>query len=203
LRLPADLPTTPVLPVRGRPRSPDADRAIVTATLSLLEEDGYAGLTMAGVAERAGVSTATLYRRCSSKEELVVGALASLVPDRPQPDTGTLEGDLRETLGRMDEHMSGDRGRLLLGLAGEIIRHPALAEAVRARLSLPMQENLAAMLDRAATRGEIPPPADIQVAIALIVGPLHYWLISGETTRPAFVETLLPMVLRALGTASD
>jgi AcrR family transcriptional regulator len=197
--LPGEVTVTPALAARGRPRSVEADRAIVTATLSLLEEQGYAGLTMAGVAERAGVSTATLYRRWSSKEELVVGALAALVPDRPPTDTGSLEGDLRETLRRMGEHMSGDRGRLLLGLAGEMIRHPALAEAVRARLGLPMQENLAAMLDRAAERGEIPPPADIQAAIALIIGPLHYWLLSAQAVTPAVIETLVPMLSRALG----
>ena len=191
--------TTPTLPVRGRPRSAEADRAIVLATLGLLEEQGFAGMSMAGVAQRAGVSTATLYRRCSSKEELVVGALATLVPDRAAPDTGSLEGDLREMLRRMGEHMSGDRGRLLLGLAGEIIRHPALAEAVRARLQRPTRDNLVAMLGRGAERGEIPPPPDAQVAIALMVGPLHYWLLSGETVSPEVVETLVPMVLRALG----
>jgi AcrR family transcriptional regulator len=193
----------PVPAVRGRPKSAKADRAIIDATLGLLEEQGYAGLTMAGVAERAGVSTATLYRRISSKEELVVGTLAAIVPDHPPTDTGSLEGDLRQTLRRIGENLSGDRGRLLLGLAGEIIRHPALAEAVRGRLQRPMQDNLTAMLDRAAERGEIPLPANTQAAIALIVGPLHYWLLSGETIRPAVVETLLPMVLRALGAAAS
>jgi len=197
--LPAETAPTPALALRGRPRSTEADHAIVAATLSLLEGQGYAGLTMAGVAERAGVSTATLYRRWSSKEELVVGALAALVPDRPPTDTGTLEGDLRETLRRMGEHMSGDRGRLLLGLAGQMIRHPALAEAVRARLGLPMEESLVAMLERAAARGEIPPPADTQVAIALLVGPLHYWLLSAQTITPDVIDTLAPMLLRALG----
>jgi AcrR family transcriptional regulator len=197
--LPADVTTSPVLPARGRPRSTEADRAIVAATLSLLEEHGYAGLTMAGIADRAGVSSATLYRRYSSKEELVVGALATLVPDRPPLDTGSLEGDLRQTLHRIAEGMSGDPGRLLLGLAGEVIRHPALAEAARVRLRLPMHENLTAMLDRAARRGEIPQGADAPAAIALIVGPLHYWLFSGETISPTVVETLVPMVLRALG----
>jgi AcrR family transcriptional regulator len=186
----------------GRPRSPDVDRAIVAATLTRLEELGYAGVTMSGVAERAGVSTATLYRRISSKEELVVDALATLVPDRPPADTGTLEGDLSETLRRMGEHLSGERGRLMLGLAGEVLHHPGLAEALRARFSAPMQRNLAAMLDRAVTRGEIPPPADVNVAIALIVGPLHYWLLSGETIRPGVIETLVPMLLRSLGATS-
>jgi AcrR family transcriptional regulator len=188
----------PALIARGRPRSAMADRAIVTATLALLEEHGYAGLTMAGVAERAGVSTATLYRRWSSKQELVVGALAAVIPDQPPSDTGTLEGDLRETLRRIGEHLSGDQGRLLLGLASEIIRHPALAEAVQARLGRPMQDNLADMLDRAAVRGEIAPLADTQAAVALIIGPLHYWLLSAQTVTPTVIDTLVPMILRAL-----
>jgi AcrR family transcriptional regulator len=193
---------TPLLPARGRPRSTDADRAITVATLGLLEDHGYGGLTMGAVAERAGVSSATLYRRCSSKEELVVGALACLVPDRPAADTGSLDGDLRQMLRRIGENMSGEKGRLLLGLAGEIIRHPALAEAVRARLSMPMQLNLGALLDRATKRGDIPPIADLQVVIALLVGPLHFWLLSGETISPGLIETLVPMLLRALGAAS-
>jgi AcrR family transcriptional regulator len=171
----------------------------VLATLSLLEEYGYAGLTMAGVAERAGVSTATLYRRCSSKEELVVGALATLVPEGPPRDTGSLEGDLRQMLGRMTESVTGERGRLLLGLAGEMIRHPALAEPVRVQLREPMREHLAAILERAVQRGEIPVPADRDLAIALMVGPLHYWLLSGDQVSPAVVEMLVPMVRRALG----
>jgi AcrR family transcriptional regulator len=70
-------------PARGRPTSAEADRAIVLATLYLLEQHGYARFSMAGDALRAGGSTATLYRRWSSKEEPVVGALATLVADRP------------------------------------------------------------------------------------------------------------------------
>src|SRR5690349_10214273 len=73
----------------GRPRSAEADEAIHDATAELLANDGYAGLTMSGVANRAGVSTATLYRRWSSKLELVVDVLAAGVEESPVPDTGT------------------------------------------------------------------------------------------------------------------
>jgi AcrR family transcriptional regulator len=184
---------------RGRPRSTEADTAITRATLELLEEAGYSRLTMAGVAERAGVSTATLYRRVSSKEDLVVGALAALVPDRPAVDTGTLVGDLTETLGRAAETLSGSRGRLLLGVSGETLRHPLLGDAVRTRLAGPFRDNLAAMLRRAVTRGEIPPPADIDLAVSVILGPLHYrLLVSGEPLTAGLVDRLVPMLVRAL-----
>ena len=62
---------------RGRPRSTAADLAIMRATIQILVEDGYDGLTMAGVAQRAGVSTATLYRRYESKVDLVVGCITN------------------------------------------------------------------------------------------------------------------------------
>ena len=64
---------TPVRP--GRPRSLAADEAIRDATLELLATEGYANLTMSGVAAQAGVSTATLYRRWTSKLDLVIAVL--------------------------------------------------------------------------------------------------------------------------------
>jgi len=75
---------------RGRPRSAEADAAIQEATVDLLATEGYAGLTMSGVAQQAGVSTATLYRRWHSKLDLVVEVLATRAEESPVPDTGTL-----------------------------------------------------------------------------------------------------------------
>jgi AcrR family transcriptional regulator len=189
--------------VRGRPRSSAADEAIVRATLGLLEEQGYAGLTMAAVAERAGVSSATLYRRCSSKEELVVRSLSAVVGHRPPVNTGSLEGDLGEMLRRIAESLTGEWGRMLLGLAGEVARHPALKEAVRDRFQEPLNRDVAAMLDRATRRGEIPTPVDTQAAVAIILGPLQYSLLTGDAIGPAAMDALVPMTLRALGAVPE
>src|ERR1700736_364907 len=109
-------PSTTRTAGRGRPRSSEADQAIVAATLALLEEDGYAALTMAGVAARAGVSTATLYRRWPSKLDLVVGVLARMSEDAPIIDTGTLGGDLTVLLTNTATKLTGDGGRLFEGL---------------------------------------------------------------------------------------
>ena len=80
----------------GRPRSAEADQAILHAALELLAESGYAALTMERVRERAGVGKATLYRRYGSKEELARAAIVHLNSDIPLPDdTGSLAGRLR------------------------------------------------------------------------------------------------------------
>ena len=65
-------------PAAGRPRSEEAHRAILNATLELLVEVGYSALTVEGVAQRAGVGKATIYRRWNSKLLLVIEAYGLL-----------------------------------------------------------------------------------------------------------------------------
>src|SRR6476469_942872 len=79
---------------RGRPRDPATDRAILTATLAVVAEQGYTHLALTEVAKRAGVSTATLYRRWPSKAPLVLDALRTLILTVPLPDTGETRQDL-------------------------------------------------------------------------------------------------------------
>ena len=86
-------------PQRGRPRSEQADRAIMAAALELLAERGIAGMSIEEVASRAGVGKATVYRRWSSKGALALDAfLAEFRGQQPLPDTGSLRGDLHASL---------------------------------------------------------------------------------------------------------
>ena len=78
----------------GRPRDAHADEAILEATLELAGTVGLIGLTMDAVAARAGVSKATIYRRWSSKESLVLDAWMACFPVEEFPDAGSLVGDL-------------------------------------------------------------------------------------------------------------
>src|SRR5689334_11946810 len=82
---------------RGRSRDDSRDPQILQATAQLLAEVGYDRLTMDAVAARAHAGKATLYRRWSSKGELVVDALGCAAHgETPEaaPDTGSLRGDL-------------------------------------------------------------------------------------------------------------
>src|SRR5207302_1478331 len=113
-------PSTTDAPRIGRPRSAEADAAIRQATVDLLATEGYAGLTMSGVAARAGVSTATLYRRWRSKLDLVLDVLAARAEESPVPDTGTLEGDCRAVLHNLVEKARTTQSTpLMAGLVGE------------------------------------------------------------------------------------
>jgi AcrR family transcriptional regulator len=112
----------------GRPRSEEAHQAILDATLELLVEVGFSALTVEGVAQRAGVGKATIYRRWASKLPLVVEAFSQL-PGFEEVDTGSLDVDLKETLkSYLDVFHSTSLGAVFPSLAGERAHNPELSK---------------------------------------------------------------------------
>jgi AcrR family transcriptional regulator len=168
---------TPPVVHRGRPRSADADRAILEAAHELVIEDGFDGLTMAAVAQRAGVSTATLYRRFSDKVDLVTTVIDQLQPPRQPIDTGTLEGDLWAAMNGARQLAASPAGTLLGALAHQAARHPELVARIKATFADGPVGQLRAILERAVARREIPPLGDEDVAVSHLVGPLIWTLM--------------------------
>jgi AcrR family transcriptional regulator len=78
----------------GRRRSAASHQAILKATLELFADVGLAGLSIEGIAERAGVGKTTIYRRWSAKEDILSDALYLLRGGNPLPDTGSIRDDL-------------------------------------------------------------------------------------------------------------
>ncbi|MDR3082226.1 MAG: TetR/AcrR family transcriptional regulator [Streptomyces sp.] len=204
---PASRPADPA-PRRGRPRDAARDRALLEATLAVLAESGYGGLTTAAVAARAGVSTATLYRRWSSKEDLVVAAAASFAEDPYGPPlTGSLEGDLRVVLRDKAAAMTGEGGRLMRALIGEAAHNTALAEALTAAFLEPVYRRVAEVVRLAVERGEIPPVEDADVLGEVVVGPVmsRFFLTPrlpeqvDAVDAQAAADRFLPFILRAVG----
>ena len=182
----------------GRPRSEAAEKAILDATLRLLAELGYGGLTMDRVAAEARVSKATMYRRWPSKVHLVITAFSQL-PELPCPDTGNLRQDLIEVLSSFllitqNTSLAG----VLPTLAGERARIPELAdyldEATRQR-----REPVKTVLARAIQRGDLPVRTDIELAIDLIMSPLVMRIFF--TNNPAdldFLKRVIDTTLKGL-----
>jgi len=197
-------------PRRGRPRDAARDRALLDATLAVLAETGYGGLTTAAVAARAGVSTATLYRRWSSKEELVISAASTYAGElATQTDTGSLEGDLRALLRDKAAALTGESGRLMRALIGEAAHNTVLAEALTTAFLTPVRRRVEEITRRAADRGEIPPVEGAELLGDLVIGRMvSRFLLTPElpdqvdaTTAADTADRLLPFVLRAVGRA--
>jgi AcrR family transcriptional regulator len=164
----------------GRPRSAQADEAILQAALDLLAADGYRALTMERVRERSGVGKATLYRRYGSKEELVRAAIAHLSSDIPiPPDSGSLLGDFAATVQTV---LSGAQRtgalsvipRLLSEAGGDQELHALFTE----HLVEPRRRVVRAIVERAKARGEIRTDVDSELAIDLLISPFIYRVLT-------------------------
>jgi len=162
---------------RGRPRSPEAHRAILEATLDLLVEGGFRALSMDAVAALAGVGKATIYRRWRSKNELVAAAIETLSAAIDLADTGSLRGDYlalaRQAMGTATTPLSTIVPRLLAEAAGDPDLHAIFLE----HLVRPRRRALHTLVRRAEERGEIRAGLDHEVVIDLLAGPIMYRLL--------------------------
>ena len=183
----------------GRPRSAGVDEALLDATLQLAGEVGINGMSMDDLAQRAGVSKATIYRRWPSKEALVLDALASAIRPFDLVDTGSARGDLAVYLGELGRRMqTGRSSDVLPDLISASARDPALRESldewVRHR-----RQPLTVILGRAVQRGELAADTDLDTIIDALIGAFMYRrLLSHAPLDDAFVTRLLLTVLPSL-----
>ena len=184
----------------GRPRSEEAHQAILDATLELLVEVGFSGLTVEGVASRAGVGKATIYRRWASKIPLIVEAFGQL-PGFEDCDTGSLAEDLKQMLKRYLEVFNTTAlSAVLPSLAGERFHNPELSVLFEP-VSKNRRQPLLAAFDRARERGEIPSDIDIELAADLVVGPIAVALFfKCGRLKPEMVTPMVDLALAGLGT---
>jgi AcrR family transcriptional regulator len=158
----------------GRPRSAEADRAILGAALQLAAEGGLSRLTMEAVAARAGVGKATVYRRWDSKEELFIDALRSVAGELDPPDTGSFRGDWIAIFGADQQAISPAAVRIVPRLLSESADDPPLYRAVIDTMVAPRREIGRAVTRRAMERGEIRADLDPDLVVDMVVGPLVY-----------------------------
>jgi len=183
---------------RGRPRSQEADRAILTATVELLAERGLAAMSIEEVAARAGVGKTTIYRRWPSKGLLALDAfVGSFREEQPLPDTGTLRGDLLSALHAWVRAVTQTAmGPMLTGLIAEAQYDPELRGAWRDRVLEPLREQHRVMLDRAIARGEIAASVDRDVVLDLFFGAAEHRLLLGHLPMTGeFIADVVDMIL--------
>jgi AcrR family transcriptional regulator len=193
---------SPAAPSAGRPRSEEAHKAILDATLELLVEVGFSGLTVEGVAQRAGVGKATIYRRWPSKLPLVVEAFSQL-PALEEIDSGNLALDLTAMLRSYLQIVNQTPlATVLPSLAGERAHNPELAKlfdpVMRER-----RQPLIRALERAVARGELPAGLDIDLAADLIVGPIAVKVMNGSRVSPRSVGPIVELALRGIQGAGE
>lgn len=187
---------------RGRPRSEQSQSAILKAAAELLRAGGLRSLTIEGVAIRACVSKATIYRWWPSKGVLALDAFRDELAQAQglDADTGSLRGDLRTRLYAIVGLMTSRRlGPVLAALEAEIQSDAHLAETFKEHVQQPLRKPARAIFERAVERGEIAADTDVEAAVDLIHGPLFLRLMQAHAplTR-RFADTIVDLAVAGL-----
>jgi AcrR family transcriptional regulator len=187
---------------RGRPRSEKARQAILAAAGELLLGEHPETVSMDEVAERAGVSKATIYRWWPSKETLALDALLQSWESPPAVrETGSLRGDLLAMIRPWVKRLrSRPYGRVISSLLAETHTDPEFADYYRARFVEVRRDPARAVVTRAIGHGELPPDTDIDLALDLIFGPIYHRMLHGHAPlTDRFAEAVVDTALRGLG----
>lgn len=187
--------------LRGRPRSGEADRAILAAAADLLAERGVTDMSIEEVAARSGVAKTTIYRRWSSKRSLALDAFVEgFLRLQPLPDTGSLRSDLLRALRAWRKAvLDPPTARSLTGLIAAVQDDAELAAAWRQRVVAPIRFQWRTLFERAIERGEIPRRADLDVATDVLFGPAYHRLLNGHLPiNDAFVRAVVDYVVAGL-----
>jgi AcrR family transcriptional regulator len=193
------VPPTAVEP-GGRRRNEDVHRAVLTATVALLDEPtvGLSRLTIEGIALRAGVSKATIYRWWDGKTALIVEAyLAKAARDVPVPETGSVRQDLVELLGRLAFALTKlGSGRTMTDFVVEAHSNSSFGDLFRSTLLASRRRAMAQVLERGQQRGEIRQGVQLTVVIDALYGAMyHRLLMSRETIDGEYVRDLVSTVI--------
>ncbi|MCO5177264.1 MAG: TetR/AcrR family transcriptional regulator [Thermomicrobiales bacterium] len=186
----------------GRPRSAQANRAILAATLQALIEDGYDGMSIEGVAARAGVGKTTIYRRWPGKEELVGAALSSLSQDVEVPDTGSARDDLCRLVREFRQHtLSSPIGPVIGRLVSATISSPGLTSIFQETLLRERRSAARTVIQRGIERGQLRNDFDVEIALDLIAGTVISRILFvgvDAIIAPDFPDQLIDTILHGL-----
>jgi AcrR family transcriptional regulator len=188
----------------GRPRSSQTEKAILRAAGEIvLASGGLAELTIEGVAARAGVGKASIYRRWPSKGALAFDAVVDgILATQPTPDTGSLESDLArvaENWIRLSNVRRG--GRAVAHFIAEVQSDPDLAVAWRERFVDPIRKARRPIIERAISRGELPGGSDPELIMDMLFGPLYHRYLNGHLPLDQSFATGVARMVAAGATA--
>lgn len=187
--------------VRRRPggRSARVRGLVIEATLDALAEVGVDQLTVAEVADRAGVHETSIRRRWRTRENLICDALLDYSTEHlPIPDTGSLREDLVVFARRVADYDGTALGRALLQAAAFEGEDPELAQA-RSVFWRTRYDLASVMINRAVARGELRGGVDARLVLEAIVAPLHFrTLLTHEPPGEDFPSGLVDLVLDGL-----
>lgn len=161
----------------ARPKSTRAHSEVLKAATLLIAERGIDATSMDAVAERAGVSKATIYNHWRDKEALVLDAMAELHGHHQRPDfnSGDTRADMIAVLSFQPPcGRAALQRRIMPHLIAYSARHPKFGDAWRHQAMEPPRRELTRLIEQGVRRGELVPQPDINFSLAMLLGPVLY-----------------------------
>lgn len=176
---------------RGRPRDPTADTAILRAALELFIEGGVEGTSMQAVAQRASVGKLTVYRRWSSKEELLAQAIETSRGDIPElPNESIIDTPVAELVERAlptaAEAIADPSFRAMVArIFGSAVSHPTLIATYWENYLLPRRRATRTLLEQAVQQGALTEHIDLDILTDMMVGAVLYRVLQPNPLESA------------------
>lgn len=185
-------------PRRGRPRDERLDKLIVDAAIAEVGAKGWNGATIEGIAARAGVGRATIYRRWPSKADLFQYAASVITRPVEAADTGSFVEDLyAAVLPIADMLTRPELAGMLPSLLAEAENDASIRQTLRAFTAQSRQQAIDAV-ERARRRGDIERATDAEALVDMLAGALVYRrLLLGEATDAAAVRVLVRQAIQS------
>jgi AcrR family transcriptional regulator len=178
-------------------RNEDARLAVLGAADELLIERGFGGVTVEGIAARAGVSKQTIYRWWPSKVDILLDTLVEEADRRLKiPEDGPVVDAVRTYLRALARFLTReDAGKVLLALLGEAQHDAETATLFHERYLDPRRARERALLKRGIAAGELPAGLNPDATLDALIGPIVYRALTGAKVSRPFVDALLCRVL--------
>ncbi|MFI1091985.1 TetR/AcrR family transcriptional regulator C-terminal ligand-binding domain-containing protein [Streptomyces sp. NPDC020917] len=191
--------------VVGRPRDPAIDAAVLTATVGLLREGGYAGFALEKAAARAGTTKAAIRRRWPVRQRLVIDALATVLVTPPVPDNDCTRCDLHQSVRLLAEALDGRLPRgVLAPLVADCAADPELHRALVETLVQPSRGAAAVAVRRAVARGDLRPDVDPDLFVDLLASVVYQRaLFGGAPVDRESARRLVDLLLRGVAVDFD
>jgi len=189
--------TCKTLPRPGRPRSNQARDAILNSALELLDQVGFAALSIEAIAARAGVGKATVYRWWKHKAEIVMEAfLARVQPELDFPPGEAFEDALRNQLLRVSRIFASKMGPVIGTVIGAGQSEPELLRAFYTSWIEPRRAQARKMLQEAMDRGEVRDDVPPDIILDLLYGAMYFrLLVRRDRIDRAFAEAVGNVVM--------
>ena len=180
-------------------RSARVRDAVLQGALQAMAEHGPGGVTISEIATRAGVHATSIQRRWGSRESVMLDALLTYSEEKlPIPDTGTLRDDLIAFGRSIAAYLATPLGEAVVQAMAATEDDPVLANN-RTQFWESRYDVARVIVDRAIDRREMAADSDPQLALELLVAPLHFRkLLTRQPIDDSFVEHVVDALLHGL-----